>query len=98
MIVLMLVGTLFLPGFVVAVPNDCRVVETPERYEVVCTGDAVLKGATVPAEAKVLPVQGKHRPLPQQMENERAMRLKSMNNSHLPLADPQTDLVPEHGK
>jgi hypothetical protein len=73
---------IFIPVELVYADTACRVNETPQQYEIVCTGDPVSKPEQ--SQVDVIPrVQGKHRPSPRFMEEGKSSRLKQINEHRL---------------
>lgn len=68
-----------LPVAAQAADSNCRVSETPERYEVICEGEPRTKQANLPAEKEELAVgRGKHRPQGGSMDNARGERMRTI--------------------
>jgi hypothetical protein len=83
-----LAGMIMVHGFAWAAETDCKVVETAERFEVACTGDPSSKNEQLPAEVTITPVQGKHRPNPQFMDEEKSSRMKQIKEQRQPASAP----------
>jgi hypothetical protein len=86
--VILLAGMMLLRGLAWGEETDCTVVETSERFEVACTGNPSSKNGQLPSEVTITPVQGKHRPKPQFMDEEKSSRMKQIKEQRQPVSVP----------